>query len=1089
MGLRLYLCTLTFCVASAFAQTELGETPIKPVKRQQVANDKYPTTILHGQVIDQATKLPLAGIQLQTLGNKNYTAMTKEDGTFTIKVPVFTTSLYVHSPQYLSQQVAVNAADADKDIRIVMLADKFAKMYDEGTTITACKSLDVSARAQTTIDNEIAMGLSADVRSVLRSADPAGGAAMFIRGYNSLTSNAQPLIVVDGVELDMQRNRTSLHLGQFNNILANLSPDDIAKVTVLKNATALYGARGANGVILIDTKRGHSMATRIDANISAGVSLVPQLPTMMNATQYRNYATEMLGTINELQKRISLGRPIDFHFLDDNPRGYYYHMYHNDTDWTDYTYRNALTQNYNINVQGGDDIGMYNLSVGYMKAESTAEKNDFSRMNVRFNTDISILQQLKTKFDIAIARTNNSVFDDGIAADLSSGAITSPGFLSLIKSPLITPYQYNSIIGGFSNLLSNYDDLYSQLGTSYSLANPVAILENASGDNKNRAENTYLSVRLEPTLTLGRYWSLTERLSYTLNRNSQRYQRPYNGVPPFEIEDLGTVTSMAASLFAKEINFLTDTRAEWNRQYGRHTLHAVAGFRYNYFCFDGSDLRTEYTTATNDKNPALTARSGYAGVSGPNDVWKNIQWYGQADYNYMNRYLATVSLLGEGNSRFGQEVDGLSLFGVKWAMFPSVQLGWVLTNEKWFPKSGAVDYLRINAGFDMSGNDDISNYAARSAFTSVRFNNNAIGMQLTNIGNDKIKWETSSKVNLGLQGYFFNNRLAFNADFFMSKTRDLLTLKTFDNPIGGINNYWTNGGALKNTGFELGLSGKPITGKRWMMEIGATMAHYKNKVIQLPNGNYTTSVYGDNNILTAVGHPVGLFYGYKTAGVLTTDAEAKSAGLNGSNYLYMVDAAGNRKNFTAGDMHFVDFNKDGMISEADKTIIGDPNPDVYGNIFAKVSYNRLTLDLGLTYSLGGDVYNYQRSVLNSGSTLYNQQVAETGRWRYEGQQAELPKLAYGDPLGNNRFSDRWIEDGSYLRLKTVTLTYQVPIPTTWSWLQGLSVWAEARNLATWTKYLGSDPEFSVGNSVLCQGIDAGLLAQGRSFLFGVKINL
>ena len=195
IGLRLYLCTLTFCVASAFAQTELGESPIKPVKRQQVANDKYPTTILHGQVIDQATKLPLAGIQLQTLGNKNYTAMTKEDGTFTIKVPVFTTSLYVHSPQYLSQQVAVNAADADKDIRIVMLADKFAKMYDEETTITARKSLDVSARAQTTIDNEIAMGLSADVRSVLRSADPAGGAAMFIRGYNSLTSNAQPLIV------------------------------------------------------------------------------------------------------------------------------------------------------------------------------------------------------------------------------------------------------------------------------------------------------------------------------------------------------------------------------------------------------------------------------------------------------------------------------------------------------------------------------------------------------------------------------------------------------------------------------------------------------------------------------------------------------------------------------------------------------------------------------------------------------------------------------------------------------------------------------------------------------------------------------
>jgi hypothetical protein len=462
-------------------------------------------------------------------------------------------------------------------------------------------------------------------------------------------------------------------------------------------------------------------------------------------------------------------------------------------------------------------------------------------------------------------------------------------------------------------------------------------------------------------------------------------------------------------------------------------------------------------------------------------------WYGNVDYNYMNRYFATLTLTAEGNSRFGENAGGLKLAGINWAIFPSVQLGWILTNENWFPKNKGINYLRINAGFDMSGNDDISNYAARTSLSTVKFNYRATGLQLTNIGNDKIKWETSRKFNVGLESFLLNNRVGVNFNYFFNKTVDLLTLMTFENPIGGINNYWTNGGELENSGFELTVTGKPIATKDWHVELGASIGHYVNKVTKLPNGNYTTSVYGDHNILTSVGNPVGLFYGYKTEGIFRDNAEALAAGKNG--YLYMEDNAGNTNNFLAGDVHFVDLNDDGKISEADKTVIGNPNPDIYGNIFAMVNWKHLTLNIGFNYSLGNDVYNYQRSVLNSGSTFYNQQVAEVGHWRYEGQVAELPRLAFDDPLGNNRFSDRWIEDGSYLRLKTLNLTYNVPVPGSWTWLQGLSIWAQANNLLTFTKYLGSDPEFSIGNSVLYQGIDCGNLAQGRSFTFGVKINL
>lgn len=1087
-GLRLSLCAISLGLCpTAFAQSENEgdevEMSIKKPTRERVVKDKFATTMLHGVVVDQVSKKPLAGIQLKVLGYDRYSAMTGADGKFTIKVPEFATTLFVHSPSFMSQQVAINAKDSEKDIQVFMMQEKFRPMYSEGTTYTAQAGFDAEAK-DVTIESDIENILGADVRTVTRSAAPGIGATMFVRGLSSINANAQPLIVVDGVEQDMQQNRLSLHSGQINNILANIAPEDIASVKVLKNATALYGARGGNGVILITTKRGKSMATRIDANISAGVSLVPQLPTMMNASQYRNYATEILGTVPE---NINRDTPISFRFLNDDPNNYYYHTYHNDTDWTDYVYDTAMTQNYNINVQGGDDIGMYNLSVGYVKAESTAKNNDFDRMNVRFNTDINILYNLNTKFDISISRTNSKVFDDGAMENLSAGAITSPTFLSLIKSPIVSPYQYNAIVGGFTSLLCDYDDIYSQLGSGYGLANPVAILNNANGDNKNKAENTYFNVRIEPTWTINNSLSLTSMFSYTLDRNSQRYHRPFVGVPSFEISNLGTVTSMVASLFSKEINVVSDTHIDWKHQYGKHNLAAFGGFKYTYFSFDDNNLKTEYNTTTNDKNPALSASSGYQHIKGNNDVWKNLQWYGNVDYNYMNRYFATVSLSAEANSRFGAKSGDLDLCGVAWALFPSVQLGWVMTNESWFPKNAGINYLRVNAGYDMSGNDDISNYAARTSLSAVRFNYNAIGLQLTNIGNDEIKWETNHKFNVGLQAYMLNNRLGVDFNYYVNKTKDLLTLQTFKNPIGGINNYWTNGGEIKNEGFELSVTTKPVVSRNWNVEVGASVGHYANKVTKLPDGDYTSSVYGDNNILTSVGNPVGLFYGYKTAGVFATDADAKAAGKDG--YLYMEDNAGIRNDFKAGDVHFIDQNNDGKISELDKVVIGDPNPDIYGNIFATINYKNLTLTMGWNYSLGNDVYNYQRSILNSGSTFYNQQVAEVAHWRYEGQQTDYPRLAYGDPMGNNRFSDRWIEDGSYLRLKTLNLSYKVPVPGSWTWLQGLTIWAQANNLLTFTKYLGSDPEFSIGNGVLYQGIDCGNIAQGRSFQCGVKINL
>jgi len=258
-----------------------------------------------------------------------------------------------------------------------------------------------------------------------------------------------------------------------------------------------------------------------------------------------------------------------------------------------------------------------------------------------------------------------------------------------------------------------------------------------------------------------------------------------------------------------------------------------------------------------------------------------------------------------------------------------------------------------------------------------------------------------------------------------------------------------------------------------------SVGHYKNEITALPDGDYLTPILG-GMVMTAVGHPAGLFYGYKTNGVFASSEEAQQSGLR------KLNNNGTLTPYGAGDVIFVD-NGDKVIDYRDMQIIGDPNPDFYGTVSSRWKVKKLTIDALFTYSYGNDVYNFLRSQLESGSNFYNQTVAMTNRWTTEGQKTNMPRAVYHDPMGNNVFSDRWIEDGSYFRLKTLTVSYGIPLNSIF--IQGITVWASADNLFTLTKYLGSDPEFSMNNGVLFQGIDAGLMPQSRSFFLGVKINL
>ena len=1052
---------------TAFGQEASTNQPSKP----NLPAEKYVLKELSGKVVDAATGLPLAGVHVQAYNNAGYAAMTGEDGTYTINVPNFVTSLAVDLDGYNMVQCAINNRVASVDVSLY--SNLFSDDYRERTSAIRQKTVvgfDLSG--EISIDPQIQTKLGSDVRTVMRSGQPGMGAAMFMNGLNSLSANAQPLIVIDGVLLDMQYNRSMLHDGYYNNLLANISVNDIEKVTVLKNGTAIYGANGANGVILIDTKRNRSMATKIDVTVSGGFELMPTLPSMMDASQYRLYASELLGSTGTTL--------MDFKFLKEDPDYYYYKQYHNNTDWTDETYQNAFTQSYGINVQGGDDVASYNLSVGYTDGNSTLKKNDFSRFNLRLNSDIHLFRNLITRFDASFSDVQRDLRDDGVTDDFESSTITAPGFLSLIKSPFLNPYAYDTQ-GNLSSFYADADDYLDEvIGTNVSLANPCSILEYGEAKNKNSFGNSMINIAITPTYQISKHFSASEHFSYTLVNTYENYYLPMTGVPTFTIKNIGEVTNVAQSMAARQNEFFSDTRVAWDNRYGGHAIQIFSGFRFMNNTYSLYSLKG-YNTG-NDKTPNMSTSLTDKTTLGADDQCRTLTYYTSADYNFKETYYLSGGVSMEASSAFGKDVtEGIQLGGVAWGLFPSVQGAWVLSSEPWFNSSHGINYLKLNVGYDISGNDDIDYTASRSYFSTSKMQGSIDGLSIANIGNTTLQWETTKRLTAGVEMNLINNFLTVQANVFKGWTSNLLTLKELAY-VSGLSSNWSNEGSLENKGFDASFNAKLLNLKNWKWDMGASVAHYNNEITSLSNNNasFTTDIYGAT-ILSQVGSPVGVFYGYKTDGVYATTAEATADGY------YQVSSTGVREYFGAGDMKFIDTKQDNEINEEDRQVIGDPNPDIYGNLFTNISFKRVTLNVVFNYSLGNDVFNYERSILESGSRFYNQTTAMTNRWTYEGQITNIPKIAYEDEMGNSRFSDRWIEDGSYLRLKTVTLSYTLPLH--FMYIKGFSIWGSANNLLTFTNYLGSDPECSLGNSTLCQGIDRGLLAQGRSFTFGVKINL
>lgn len=1025
-------------------------------------------TIVNGIVKDARTKEPISAARISSVSDKT-SATTNEKGEFSIVVNTKAGLLYINAYEYASREISVKGRT---QLTIELYPENYREriLHPNGLTGTVHSTLhtgNIQAMNEpeylinSTPDQELQIRLGAQARSISRSSATGVGNSTFIRGFNSLNSNAQPLYIIDGVIRDNLYDVASIHEGFYGNPLSFISMSDIRSISLLKDGTSLYGSKAANGVVLITTKRGTNMATRIDLRITGGITEAPRSIPVMNANQYRTYLTDILGTTGISNEEIA-----QLPYLSDDPKRSTYMTYHNQTDWKNEVYQTGFNQNYSISVDGGGEKAMYYFSLGYTTNESNVKNTSYQRYTMRLNSDLNLSDRVTTGITIGITSLDRSLLDEG------ANPVSSPAWIAQVKSPFLSPYTYT--FQGEQTTEHAYADVFD-------LSNPAALLSRSI----NTVKQNSFTFGLVPKVKISKEFDIENQFDYYLNKTNEDYYRPYLYSSAVEIQGVGKSYNSRSSQVYRDNSIFNNLQLRYAHEFSPGRLvNIVAGNRFIYQYFE-SDYVEGHNSMTNS---SINLRGSFRNLftDGTNELTKSVSNYITADYKHDNKYFFNLTAAMDASSRFGTEVEGgFSMLGTSWGLFPSVSAAWLVSAEEFMKNVDFINHLKVRTGIDYTGNDDIIPYQSKAYFTAVRFKSIANGIILNNLANPGIKWETTRRMYAGTEIGILNDRVHLNLDLYKSNTSDLLVRKDIPEH-AGLAWYMTNEGSLSNTGFEAGAEFKILNLKPVKWDVGISVGRYVNNIETLPSGAFTTTIPG-GEILSAEGQPAGVFYGYKTKGVFASEADAASAGLS------LINSQGQQVAFGAGDIQFEDISgpdgkPDSFIDAYDRQIIGNPNPDFYGSVHTQITVGSLRFSALFTGSYGNDIYNYPRNLLESGKDFSNQSPVLLTRWTAEGQTTLQPRAVYGDPMGNSRFSDRWIEDGSYVRLKNLTLDYKLPVSSD-GFISGITVWASAGNLITWTNYLGADPEVSASNSVLMQGVDMGYAPQSRSYFLGLKINL
>jgi TonB-linked SusC/RagA family outer membrane protein len=782
----------------------------------------------------------------------------------------------------------------------------------------------------------------------------------------------------------------------------------------------------------------------------------PAFVPVLDAADYRIYLSQLLQT-----SPLSYDKVQQKSFMNDNRDNPDYYPFHQQTNWQNTVFRNSFTQNDYLRITGGDNIAKYALSIGYLNNQGTVRNTGETRYSTRFNTDLNLSKRLKVAANFSFADEENKLKNTG--TDFK----TNPIYTALVKAPFLSAHEL-SAQGIASPILSGAD--------SFGISNPVALIEDMQATSRGYSFMGSANFNYQ----FNDNFSANAIFAVTMDKIRESFFVPELGIVSDTLPDAIAV-NRAGSQVLRRYDSYGDFRLSYHKNIQNiQDLSMNLGVRYMESQAEG-DFGLGRNTPTDQYVDVQYGNKNLQQIGGSLGRSKWLETYFNTGYNYLNKYFLTFNLSIDGSSRFGSLAEGgpvVHAGGVNYPVFPSLSAAWLVSSENFMARYRWIDLLKLRASIGAAGNDDIGDFASGRYYVSQNLLS-AEGLVRGNFNDPGLQWESVRKLNAGLDVSLFDEILNLSVDVYGNKTTNMLVRQPA--PVAsGMQYRISNSGAMKTAGWEFNVNARIIHTRNLKWYAGFNIAHYHSTVTALPAGEIVTG-YAGGSYITRTGGAPALFYGYQTRGIYATQADAAAAGLKNRN------ADGTYSAFQAGDVRFVDRNGDGVIDSRDRTVIGDPNPRYYGGIHSGLTWKAWTVSALFTFSEGNDLYNYMRRELESMSNYSNQTLAVVNRWRTEGQKTSMPRAVWGDPEGNSRFSDRWMEDGSYMRLRTLSVSYQVPVKS--KALRYLSVYATGSNLLTFSRYLGYDPEFNATASVFGQGVDVITVPQYRSIQLGIRLGL
>ncbi|EJF99373.1 SusC/RagA family TonB-linked outer membrane protein [Flavobacterium sp. F52] len=1009
---------------------------------------------LDGTVVDAITNQPIIGASV-TIKGTTHGVVTDAEGKFYFQTgQKFPYTLIVSYIGYKKLEIIVeknpviiNLKEERQELdELVVVGYGTQKRKDITGSVASVPKANLS-QVTSSADN-LLRGAVAGVVVTQSSGRPGASSSVRIRGGNSITAGNEPLYVVDGILIYNDNNNSSAgvtYAGASVNVLSTINPADIESIEVLKDAsaTAIYGSRGANGVVIITTKKGTKGQDNISYQGYFGFQNISKKLKLMNASEWASLRNDVQASIGQAPSF----SPAQIEAL--KTSGNY--------DWQSAAFVTAApVQSHNLSFSGGDEKSRYAISAGYFDQDGIVLGSDFKRISLRANYERNYSQ--KFKFGVNANYTNSIANGVGTNGGAAAGRNPNPLVSVVLTAPVVpiknTDGSYNVTNNPYATSVNGY------------VPNPINDLENTTNETKlNR-----ILTSLFGEYKFNKELTAKVAVSGDVLNTKQNYYAPSNTTTGAGTKGLASIGERLVSSVLNE-NTLT-----YNTNFGEnHKFSALGGYTLQYT--KGEVVNAGAQTFVNDANTYNALQDGVA-VKPYSEAYESVlkSWLARVNYSYKGKYNFTLSGRADGSSRFGSE----SL----WGYFPSAGFSWNITDEEFANNIKGVTEakLRITAG--TTGNQEIGNYLPLASMGSVNYSFGGTlytGLAPTRLANPDLKWEKTNQYNVGLDLSLLDRRINFVFDVYYKKTKDLL----INVPVPLSSGYATvlqNIGGVENKGFEVGVTTENIKTENFAWNSNIVFSLNRNKVTEIGNGVDqffpvvpNGSLLQQQPVTVKVGLPLGTFWGYRTNGIFQTQEEV--------NTQPKINSLANTK---VGDRKYVDTNGDGVITALDKGNLGTSQPKFVGSFSNTVSYNDFDLNFSFQGAYGGKIFNALNQQLEISTLGTNAAATLNDRWTPTNPSNEIPR-ASSSPLGI--VSERYVEDACFLRLKLITLGYTLPKSVSKKLgTKSVKIYVSAENLITWTKYTGYDPEVSsYEQNNLYPGIDFGSYPNSKTFISGLNV--